>query len=114
MIIQFHHYDGNIAAQVNHCRMRLGMSNLNSDLFNRHLTNDPSCACQYPQETAEHFLLHCPLHNQYRTLTIFNLQPNQLSIQNLLYGNNSNNLQTNADIFETVQKFILLTKRFDT
>ena len=109
-----YYYHGNRVAQINHCRMRLGMSNLNSDLFNRHLLNNPSCACQYPQETPEHFLLHCPLHDQHRTTTILNLPPNQISIQNLLYGNNSYNVQTNAYIFKTVQRFILLTKRFDT
>ena len=109
-----YYYDGNRLAQTNHCRMRLAMSNLNSDLHKRHLTNDPSCACQYPQETSEHFLLYCPLYNQHRVNTISNLPPNQISIHNLLHGNNSFSLQTNTEIFKIVHKFILLTKRFES
>ena len=94
--------------------MRLAMSNLNSDLHKRHLTNDPSCACHYPQETSKHFLLYCPLYNQHRANTISNLPPNQISIHNLLHGNNSFSLQTNTEIFKIVHKFILLTKRFES
>ena len=43
--------------QVNHCRLRLVISNINYDLFRRHLLDDPVCSCGYTAETFEHFLL---------------------------------------------------------
>ena len=63
-------YFGNRQQQIIHCRLRQQMSDLNSDLQKRHLLNDPVCACGYPNETAEHFLLHCPRYKDRRLLTI--------------------------------------------
>ena len=46
------------------------MSDLNFDLFSRHLIDNPSCACGHPFETAEHFLLFCPNNQNERINTI--------------------------------------------
>ena len=51
------YYLGKRTEQIIHCRLRLEMSDLNLDLFSRHLTDNPSSACGHPFETAEHFLL---------------------------------------------------------
>ena len=59
-----YYYFGERNAQVIHCRLRLEMSNLNNDLFNRHLSTDPKCSCGYCRETAEHYFLHCPNYAQ--------------------------------------------------
>ena len=108
-----YYYIGNRETQVVHCRLRMGMSNLNYDLYTRHLSNDPSCACSFPNETSEHFLLHCPLYTRQRAITISSIPPHQISIQNLLHGNTLLDTETNAKIFETAQRFISLTKRFE-
>ena len=109
-----HYYLGNRKEQIIHCRLRLGMSDLKHDMYNRHIVNDPSCTCSFPQETAEHFLLHCPIYTTQRTDTIFTLPQEQISTRNLLYGIASLSFQSNALIFETVHKYIMLTTRFDS
>lgn len=50
--------------------VRLGMSNLNYDLYRRHLIEDPACPCGNYAETAEHYLLSCPLFNNKRNTRI--------------------------------------------
>ena len=66
----YYYYFGSRKEQVKHCRLRLAISNLNYDLFRRHLLEDPVCSCGYTAETSEHFLLHCPLYNSIRNKTI--------------------------------------------
>ena len=105
-----YYYRGSRTEQVLHCRLRNNMSNLNHDLFNRHLIENPSCRCGHPQETAEHFLLHCPLYTRIRTDTIAKL--NQ-TIHTLLHGDPVLTLDNNTDIFSTVHTFISMSKRFD-
>ena len=45
------------------------MSDLNSDLFNRHLSDNIPCVCTSPEEDANHYLLNCPLYENVRKLT---------------------------------------------
>ena len=66
-----YYYFGERNAQVIHCRLRLEMSNLNSDLVKRHLSTDPKCSCSYFRETAERYLLHCPNYSNIRARTIY-------------------------------------------
>ena len=107
-----HFYYGNRIEQIIHCRLRLQMSDLHNDLFNRHLRDDPSCLCGYSNETAEHFLLHCTEHNETRRLTISTLSPELINVQTLLFGNNLLNINVNIVIFTSVHEFICQTKRF--
>ena len=72
------------------------MSNLNHDLFTHHLIENPSCRCGHPQETAEHFFLHCRLYIRIRTDTIAKL--NQ-TIHTLLHGDPVLALDNNTDFF---------------
>ena len=56
-LVPTYYYFGFRKEQVNHCRLRLATSNLNYDLFRRHLLDDTVCSCGYTAETSEHFLL---------------------------------------------------------
>ena len=71
------------------------ISDLNYDLFRRHLLQDPMCSCGYTAETSEHFLLRCPLYNSIRNKTINKLDENERNINTLLFGNNQLHLETN-------------------
>ena len=76
-----------VSMTVIHCRLRPEMSNLNNDLVNRHLSTDPKCSCGYSEETAEHYLLHCPNYFNMRARTMLTLPSSQTNIRTLLYGN---------------------------
>ena len=49
-----------------HTQLRLGMSNLNSQLFQIQKVPHPHCSCGHTTESTRHFVLHCPLHEQHR------------------------------------------------
>ena len=89
------------------------MSNLNFDLFTRHLTDNPRCTCGFERETAEHYLLYCPLFDIPRGRTIFKLHNELVHVGILLKGRHDLNYDTNVSIFETVHHFISGSKRFD-
>ena len=58
---------------INHCRMRLGLSHLRSQLYNYNLVNTPYCeneACDHVLKTPSHFLLSCPRHSDKRLTMI--------------------------------------------
>ena len=106
-------YSGERIPQIQHCRLRLRMSNLNSDLFRRHLTDDKRCSCGYKDENAKHFLLDCPLHNNTRCLTLFNLPPLSRDCDTLLNGRHEFSLAFNTYIVLVVCEFITLSRRFE-
>ena len=103
---------GNRREQVIHCRLRLGMSDLKYDLFNRHLADDPVCACGSARETAEHYLLSCAQFDLARANTISTLSPDYSHVHILLTGCHDLQNKTNITIFETVHQFILASNRF--
>ena len=107
-----YYYSGQRMEQIIHCRLRLQMSDLNFDLFNRHLTENQSCACGHPFETAEHFLLLCPNYHDIRKDTLMQIEDNYLDIQILLFGNRSLGTHQNEFIFKKVHEFIRRTRRF--
>ena len=88
------------------------MSDLNSDLFNRHLRDTAECSCGDPSETAEHFLLYCPNHDEVRNCTIFDLDVDYIDLTILLKGDNLLPYENNIEIFAKVHEFISLSKRF--
>ena len=107
-----YYYRGKRREQVLHCKLRLGISDLNYDLLQRHLTCNPTCSCQNPQETAEHFLLYCPNYRLQRAQTISNIPADQISIKTLLFGNPDLSLAENETIFDAVHSYIRLSGRF--
>ena len=101
-MIPIYYYFDNRKEQVKRCRLRLAISDLNYDLFRRHLLQDPMCSCGY---TSEHFLLHCPLYNSIRNKTVNKLDENERNINTLLFGNDQLHLETNKKIFAVVHDF---------
>ena len=95
------------------CKMRLEMSDLNDDLFKRHLSNSTSCNCGFPIENANHYLLHCPFYQQVRTQTI-TLLPNDVksNVTTLLCGSENKTCSENSEILQTVAKYVLESNRF--
>ena len=107
-----HFYVGKRKAQILHTRLRTNCSSLNLDLFMRNISDSPLCQSG-SVENAQHFFFHCRNYHVPRTQllnTVSQYQTPSLSL--LLYGNDSFSLETNTVIFETVQKFILDSKRF--
>ena len=109
-----YHYLGKRTEHIIHCRLRVEMSDLNFDLFSRHLTDNSSCACGHPFETAEHILLFCLNYQNERINTIRHLGNNYIDIHTLLFGDQSLGPLVNETVFENVQKYIRQTRRFCT
>ena len=71
--------------QILHCRLRLGCSSLNHDLYRKNIIHHPLCTCGQI-ETQAYYLLHCPnnivqrhqydrnLHNDCQQFTIWKRQ----------------------------------------
>ena len=106
-------YIGQRKEQILHCRLRLGMSDLNFDLFKRHISESKTCQCGANKEDAHHYLLICPTYNQTRQETLSNLPPIALITQTLLNGNRNYSLLFNNLIFSIVHEYIKLSRRFD-
>ena len=100
-------------SEIIHCKLRLEISDLNCDLYKRHLTENTSCVCGSPLENAYHFLLVCPSFNQIRRETIQKIKhfPN-IRTKQLTHGDIALSPQENKEIFEQVQNFILKSRRF--
>ena len=105
-------YIGTRLGQVLHSRLRMECSSLNFHLYRRNIVNSPNCACG-SIETTEHFLLQCPLFDNPRQQHIGSLNPQtQLTTHLLLFGSPELTIIQNTDIFLSVQKFLLSSKRF--
>ena len=89
------------------------MSNLKSDISTRHISNIKNCNCGFQSENANHYLLQCPLYEESRKVTIFNLPPLARKCKILLSGQSNFSLAFNAFIFLIVQEFITLSGRFE-
>ena len=112
LVIPPYYYLGNRKDQIVHCRLRLNISDLNADLCRRHLRHDSSCSCHFPEENAEHFLLHCTNYTNQRAATLHSLPPQYKTTETLLSGNLALSVEENEIIFLTVQSFIKLSERF--
>ena len=91
------YYYGKRWANIHHTKMRLGCSNLNSDLFfNLHVIHSPPCTCGNSNETPYHYLMECVLYQQERislereVAAICHFEFNTLLFgnENLTYENN--------------------------
>ena len=94
-------------SEILHTRLRLQCSSLNADLLKNHTLDNDKCPCGQV-ETAEHFLLYCPLFTELRNDTIM-----PYNIEILLKGCPLYSDNVNGEIFLGVQNFILKSKRFE-
>ena len=108
-----YYYSGEREQQITHCRLRLKMSDLKFDLFNRHLSDSIECACGEPREDVKHYLLECQNYVNVRSTTINTLPPSFQLLEILLFGNSNFSLAANHFIFFTVHEFINLSNRFE-
>ena len=107
-----YYYTGDRRAQVLHTRLRTNSSSLNLTLFQKNLTASPLCHCGNV-ESADHFLMHCPLYDNQRIELINAVNPIcRPNSKTLLYGNSKLSPDSNTCIFSAVQKYLINTKRF--
>ena len=97
-------------------RMRHGASGLANDLFTNHIIDSPRCLCG-ELETADHYLIYCPMHIPERITMIQNLSStnvprNTITTNLLTCGSPLLPLETNLNIFKAVQIYIRATRRF--
>ena len=72
---------------VLHARIRNNCSDLNHDLFQNHLTNDPSCSCGNDNENALHYFFECENHSYARIIMFRSTRKYQpLSLNTVLFG----------------------------
>lgn len=105
-------YHGNRRGQILHTRLRTNCSNLNNDLYLKNINDSPLCQCG-SVETTYHYFFECPMYTRQRT-ALFNSisQHHNVTLNLLLFGQASLSDETNTTIFETVQTYLLHTKRF--
>jgi hypothetical protein len=101
---------GSRIGQILHTKLRLECSNLKLHLCLRNLCSSPLCSCG-KTESIHHFLLVCKNYSQECDCTILTIQ-HTISLDLLLYGSVELIQSENEEIFLTVQKFILNSKRF--
>ena len=107
-----HFYTGKRYWQVMHTRIRTNCSALNSDLYSKNITDSSLCSCG-AVENAHHFFFTCPRYHEPRAdmLDTLAFLP-EVTLNLILYGDESICHENNVGIFSAVQKFIEKTKRF--
>ena len=83
-------------------------------MYKRNLVGNPFCICG-EVESNTHYLLTCPLYTHMRDEMVTSIrQITNLTITTdvLLFGNDEVSDEVNTTIFETVQKFKKVSKRF--
>ena len=105
-------------------RLRLGLSHLRDHKFKHNFLDclNPICCCGEDIETTVHYLLHCPIFSDERSIFFNNIRSideNVLSGSDpkisdmLLFGISSFNDTKNTSILNTTIYYILSTKRFN-
>ena len=102
------YFQGTRINQIIHCQLRLGCSTLNGHLFANHCIPDPACDCGASNESTYHYFFLCPIFEQHRNRYI---TPLNAPLNVLLYGDSSESLQFNCNIFEQVHYYIGATSR---
>ena len=97
-----------------HARIRNSCSDLKSDLFQNHLTDDKKCTCGYDNENALHYFFEC---NNYTHQRIIMFQQTRhfhpLSLNAVLFGKTSLSDEDNFVLFQAIQQYIKDSMRFE-
>ena len=98
--------------QIIHTRLRNKCSSLNFDLFQKNLVASFFCQCG-GIETSHHYLLECGYYTIVRNKLFATIENfTTVSLDVLLYGDESLSFQENVTAFLEVQSFIKDSKRF--
>ncbi|PJE77770.1 hypothetical protein CI610_03303 [invertebrate metagenome] len=115
--LQIFKFEGNRKANIIICQLRNSCSNLNFDLFNDHLLNSPTCACDIENETASHYFFDCPRYNAIRHSLFTSVDSyanhNHSNISTFLQGCPDCDKFVNIQILNDVQLFIGKSRRFN-
>ena len=118
---------GDRFANICQTQLRLHHSGLHAHLFKINVIASSSCDCGHPVEDIIHFFLFCPLHAAPRLNLLKEIRDivapgvhsslmvhvaSERLVEILLYGNKDFTLEVNQQIFSSVQKFIINTRRF--
>ena len=104
---------GNRFLAIQHTRLRLDASQLNSHLFKIGIKNTPKCSCGAPYEDSWHYFFHCPNYTIPRSnLHTVISQYAPFTLQTVLYGSSNCSLTENIEIFSAVHNYISVTERF--
>ena len=105
-------------------RLTLGFSHLRDHKFKHNFLDcfNPICYCGQDIETTVHYLIHCPIFSDERSIFFNNIQSIDENVlirsdpkisDTLLLGISSFNDTRNTSILNTTVYYILSTKRFD-
>jgi hypothetical protein len=110
-----HYSTGNRRNQILICRLRVGNADLNSNLFERNMADNSTCACEEEDETTEHFLINCELYNDQRQIMLqeLGMNPQEITTDLLLKGSSDLSERRNKGIIEATQNFISKSGRFN-
>ena len=99
---------------VLHARIRNNCSDLKSDLFQNHLTDDKKCTCGYDNENALHYFFEC---NNYTHQRLIMFQQTRhfhpLSLNAVLFGKTSLSDEDNFVLVQAIQQYIKDSMRFE-
>ena len=110
-VVPKYFYTGNRKARALHIRIRTKCSSLNNDLYKKR-NHSPLCLCGHV-ENANHFPMKCHNYQAQRVELVRAVsQHSSVTLQTLLFGNDSLPMNINIEIFEAVQTYIVNTKRF--
>ena len=105
---------GTREGQILLARLRLGNSDLNSNLYNINLSESPKCECGTPQETPTHYILSCPNFNDLNEEMLEKISfVEEIDLTNILNGSRKYSSLENTTIINAVQTYILKSKRFN-
>ena len=105
-------------------RLKLGLSHLQNHKYSHSFLDylNPICCCGKDIETTVHYLLHCPIFSNERSIFFNNIRSIDENVssesdsrvsETLLFGISSFNDTKNASILNTIIDYILSNKRFD-
>ena len=100
-----------------HAQLRLQCSNLKAHLYSLHVIDDPTCCCTIANEDNFHFFFQCPMYLVQRQNLVDSIRQitrlNRLTVNVLLYGDDTFDDNVNQDIFAAVHMYIKDSGRFN-
>ncbi len=101
------------AINLIHSQLRMNCSNLKAHLHSLYVEDNPQCICMSGIEDCFHYFFICPLYHVERVKLFHNIhQLCDISLDSLLYGDKSIDVNMNLELFSHVENFIYETGRF--